>query len=258
MLDNSYFYNATIRKTVAVFGSLFNNIYTGKTLSGKLENVTRVPISYGPRERFLMRIKDAENVDNAEVAVKLPRMSFEITSLTYDSAAALNRNNIRKFPVDGNNNERVVVRQSAPYILGMQLSVLTDNQDSGLQVVEQILPNFQPEYTLSIRDMEGPGTLTDVPIILNSVGLQDDYEGDFEAGRRTIIYTLEFSIKIRFTGSVIERSKIIKNVTVNIPVGDICDEETGGKSFVNVALGDPINDTPNNYTVITTFGFDEG
>jgi hypothetical protein len=256
MPGDKYFYNATIRKTVAVFGSVFNNIYTGKQVNGKLTQVARVPISYGPHKRFLTRINTSENIDNPDVAVKLPRMSFEITSISYDPTAKLNRNNTRQFDIDGNNDEKIRVRQSVPYIIGMQLSILTDNQDTGLQVLEQIIPNFNPEYTLSVKDMEGPGSRSDMPIILNSVALQDDYEGDFEAGRRTIIYTLEFSIKVRFIGSIGERSKIIKDVTVQMITGDPCDDETVPSSRIHVTLGDPINDTPENYTVITTFGFD--
>lgn len=257
MLNDQYFYNATVRKTVAVFGSLFNNIYTGKTVSGKLTQVARVPISYGPRERFLVRLENADNVNDADVAVKLPRMSFEIMSISYDAQAALNRNNVRTFPLDGNNSERVIVRQAAPYIIGMQLSILTDNQDTGLQIVEQILPNFQPEYTLAVKDMEGPGTKTDVPIILTGVTLSDDYEGDFEASRRQIIYTLDFSIKVKFVGSIVQKTKIIKDISVNLSSGNPCDPATTPDDRVRVQLGDPINDTLDNFTVVTTFGFDE-
>jgi hypothetical protein len=256
MLNDSYYYNATVRKTVAVFGSLFNNIYTGKMVSGKLTQVTRVPLSYGPRERFLARIENADNVADADVAVKLPRMSFEITSISYDPTAVLNRNNKRTFTVPGENGEKVVVRQGVPYIIGMQLSVLTDNQDTGLQIIEQILPNFQPDYTISVKDMEGPGTKTDVPIVLSGVTLSDDYEGDLEGSRRSIIYTLDFNIKVRFVGSVTEKSKIIKDITVNLSSGNPCDGTAQPDTAINIALGDPINDTPDNYTVITTFGFD--
>lgn len=257
MLNDQYFYNATIRKTVAVFGTLFNNIYTGKTVSGKLTQTARVPISYGPRERFLVRLENADNVNDADVAVKLPRMSFEMTSISYDAASALNRNNVRTFPVEGNNDSRIVVRQAVPYIIGMQLSILTDNQDTGLQIVEQILPNFQPEYTLAVKDMEGPGTKTDVPIVLNGVTLSDDYEGDFEASRRQIIYTLDFTIKVKFVGSIVKTKKIIKDISVNLSTGSPCNPDTTPDDRVRVQLGDPVNDTPDDFTVVTTYGFDD-
>lgn len=255
MLDDTYFYNATIRKTVAVFGSLFNNIYTGRLISGKLTNVMRVPLAYGPRERFLVRIRDADNSTHSDVAVKLPRMSFEITSISYDTTAVLNRNNSRTFVAPGDNSSRTIVRQAVPYILGMQLSILADNQESGLQILEQILPSFPPEYTVTIKGMEGPDSKTDVPFILNGVTLQDDYEGDFESGRRSIIYTLDFSIKIKFVGRVTNKAKIIKSVTVDLTTGNPCDPNTVPDDRVKVELGDPENDTEENYTVVTTFGF---
>lgn len=255
MLDDSYFYNATVRKTVAVFGSLFNNIYTGKTVSGKLTNVVRVPLSYGPRERFLVRIRDADNSKHADVAIRLPRMSFEITSISYDQTATLNRNNIRTFSIQGDNSAKTIVRQATPYLLGMQLSILADNQDSGLQILEQILPSFRPEYTISVKNMEGPDTLTDVPVVLNGVTLQDDYEGDFESGRRSIIYTLDFTVKIKFVGPITNKAKIIKSVTVDLSNGDPCDAGLEPIDRVNLELGNPDTDTEENYTVVTTYGF---
>lgn len=255
MLNDTYFYNASIRKTVAVFGSLFNNIYTAKHISGKLVDTQRVPLSYGPRERFLVRIRDADNNDNADVAIRLPRMSFEVTSINYDTASALNRNNKRTFVVDGDNGKRTVVRQGVTYILGMQLSVMAEAQDSGLQIVEQILPYFNPDYTVSIKDMEGPGTKTDVPITLNGVNLQDDYEGDFEASRRLIIYTLDFSIKVKFVGTASTQANIIKEVTVNTITDDLCDPNANPADKIHIGLGDPVNDNEDSYTVVTTFGF---
>jgi hypothetical protein len=182
-------------------------------------------------------------------------MSFEITSISFDPAAVLNRNNKRTFTIPDDNGSKTVVRQSVPYILGMQLSILADNQDSGLQILEQILPSFDPAYTLAVKGMEGPDTKTDVPFILNGVTLQDDYEGDFESGRRSIIYTLDFSIKIKFVGPITNKEKIIKDITVNLTTGDACDPDTTRDEYVNVALGDPENDTPENYTVVTTYGF---
>lgn len=256
MLNDEYFYNASVRKTIAVFGSLFNNIYTGKLISGKLSNVSRVPLAYGPRERFLVRIRDADNSNNSEVAIRLPRMSFEITSFSYDAAGKLNRNNSRTLAIAGENNSKMVVREAVPYLLGIQLSILADNQDSGLQILEQILPTFNPEYTVSVKDMEGPGTKTDVPIVLNGVTLQDDYEGDFESGRRSIIYTLDFIIKIKFIGATIANAKIIKDITVTLISGDACNPNTTPDDRIHITLGNPETDTEDNFTTITTFGFD--
>lgn len=256
MFQDSYFYNATIRKTVAVFGSLFNNIYTAKIIDGKMTNVIRVPLAYGPRERFLVRIRTADNSQNSDIAIRLPRMSFEITSLSYDATAKLNRLNERTATVPGENGKRIVVRQSTPYILGMQLNIIADNSDTALQVLEQILPTFSPDYTLSVKGMESPDSSTDVPFTLNSVTMQDDYEGDFETGRRSIIYTLDFNIKIKFAGDLTKQQSIIKSVTVNLKNGTACDNTVEPIDRVHVGLGDPDNDTPEDYTVVTTYGFD--
>jgi len=104
--------------------------------------------------------------------------------------------------------------------------------------------------------MEGPGTKTDVPFILNGVTLTDDYEGDFESGRRSIIYTLDFTIKIKIIGATTKKAKVIKDITVNLSSGSPCDPDTTPDDRIHIALGDPENDTAESYTVITTFGFD--
>lgn len=253
MLSNSYFYNATIRKTVAIFGSIFNNIVIGKLINDTLSNVIRVPLAYGPRERFLARIRDSDNSGNSDIAIKLPRMSFEITSLTYDTTSKLNRLNQRQYNTS-NNAKKIVLTQSTPYMLGIQLNIISRDLDSGLQILEQILPTFEPEYTVSVKGMEGPDSRTDVPIILQGVSWQDDYEGDFESGRRTIIYTLDFIIKIKFAADFNKNANIIKEVTVNIIDGTPC-ISIDPIDLINVKLGDMENDTPQNFTIKTNYGF---
>ena len=259
MLNGSYYYNGTIKKVVSVFGTLFNNIYTGKVVSGKMMNVNRVPLAYGPKEHFLMRIRTNESAEYpTDIAIKLPRMSFEMTSIAYDSSSKLNKINQRNFPIAGDTNRVSPVYQSVPYIIGMQLSIMSRSQDDALQIFEQIVPTFTPEYTVTVKDLEGPGTLTDMPIILNSTNFQDNYDGDFASTRRLLIYTLDFSIKVRFIGDI--------NSSITRPVIKIVDANLHGDmnigisepiDKVNVKLGDLVNDTPDDYTVITTFGFDE-
>jgi len=113
-------------------------------------------------------------------------------------------------PIDGQTAKSNIVYQSVPYTVGMQLNIYAKNQDDALQIFEQILPTFTPEYTVAIKDLEGPGTVTDVPIVLNSTSFSDDYEGDFET-RRTLVYTLDFTMKVRFAGGVSE-GKLIRIV----------------------------------------------
>ena len=257
MLNGSYYYNGTIKKVVSVFGTLFNNIYTGKVVGAEMKNVNRVPLAYGPKEHFLMRINTNESAEYpTDIAIKLPRMSFEMTSIAYDSSSKLNKINQRTFPIDGDTNRRIPVYQSVPYIIGMQLSIMSRSQDDALQIFEQIVPTFTPEYTVTVKDLEGPGTLTDMPIILNSTNFQDNYDGDFASTRRLLIYTLDFTIKVRFVGNINSSPQpVIKIVDANIH-GDMNVDISDPVDKVNVRLGDLVNDTPEDFTVITTFGFD--
>ncbi len=209
MLNGKHFYNQTLKKAVAVFGTVFNNIKIVQQGVGEV----RVPISYGPRKKFLARISaDNSGATSKSIALKLPRMSFEITSIAYDSANGLNKFNKRVVSASASSATTSIdtINQGVPYDIGMQLNIMAKNQDDALQIFEQILPTFTPEYTIAIKDMEGAGTVTDVPIILNSVSIQDDYEGDFQT-RRTLIYSLEFNMKVKFVGGVSE-GKIIRTV----------------------------------------------
>jgi hypothetical protein len=214
----SHFYNATLRRIVSVFGTLFNNVsVVTKDSSGNVVRVTRVPLSYGPKQKFLARIDEQPDPETGvKVAIKLPRMSFEIVSLTYDITTKIGSFTQFSAPDSADNTVKRQVRSGAPYRVGIQLSIMAKNQDDALQILEQILPFFQPEYTVAIKDVDGIGTTNDVPIVLNSVGLSDDYEGDFMS-RRAIIYTLDFELRVRFYGQISKR-QIIKEALVNYNV----------------------------------------
>lgn len=206
MLTGTHFYNQTLKKSVSVFGTIFNNIRVVK--HGGVEE--RVPIAYGPRQKFLARLEQSSSRDE-HIAIKVPRMSFEITDLSYDSTISLNKMNKLSYPSSGSSLSRDTLNQSVPYTLMMELNIISKTQDEALQIVEQILPTFTPEYTVAINGMNGPNTSVDVPIILNSVSIPNEYEGDFET-RDTIIYTLSFSMKVRFTGAVVPKA-VIRDVT---------------------------------------------
>jgi hypothetical protein len=248
-----------MKKAVAVFGTIFNNMRIVKQGAGE----TRVPIAYGPRKKFLARIQaDTVAAADKSIAIKLPRLSFEITDISFDSNTKLNKFNKRVLPIEGETAKTNIVNQSVPYSIGMQLSIYAKNQDDALQILEQILPTFSPEYTVAIKDMEGPGTVTDVPIVLTSTSIQDDYEGDFET-RRTIIYTLDFTMKVRFAGGTSE-GKLIRTVDTFF-YSDTDNRATlktnnpTGEENVRVAVDandePPLDDTD---TITTTFGFDHG
>ena len=247
MLNGVHFYHATIKRVVSVFGTIFNNIRVGRHNGNNISNIARVPISYGPRQKFLARVN--EKLDEQKVAIKLPRMSFEITSIDYDTSTKLNRMNTTLLPTDSNSPlKRKKQYQSVPYILGMQLNIMARNQEDALQVLEQILPTFTPEYTVTIKDIEGPGSKTDVPFILNSVSLQDDYEGDFQ-GRRTIVYTLDFTVKIRFAPDT-SSANIIKKVETHIAdFTNVSTAEAKPLSTVHVRADSPA-DTIQTFTTL--------
>jgi hypothetical protein len=219
--NESYFYYKTTRKIVSVFGAMFNDIYTARELEdGTLTNMARVPLSYGPRSKFLSRIREESRLDSPKIGIRLPRMSFEITSMDYDTEAKLNRINRRKFEVPGSSGEVVDTAYApVPYVLGLELNILARTQDDALQILEQIIPIFTPEYTISVKDIEGPGTTTDVPFSLDSVSMNDDYEGDFTESR-TLIYTLSFSAKVRYLGSIRRQGIIRRAITSFLDLDD--------------------------------------
>ena len=208
---NGHFYHAITRKAVAVFGTLFNNITVIKTdSSGNVKDITKVPLAYGPRQKFLSRIDEQADLTDPKVAIKLPRLSFEITNMQYDSTTTLS--SMSKVSTVTNDTTRNQVFNPAPYIIDMQLNILAKNQDDALQILEQIIPMFKPSYTLSVKFVEGMPSV-DVPITLQSVSLMDDYEGDYTT-RRVLMYTLDFQMKVRYFAGLSE-SKIIKKVFTN-------------------------------------------
>jgi len=261
MLTQTYNYNQIVKKSIAIFGNLFNNITIGRVAeNGTVSNIERVPISYGPKQKFLDRITEQPDLSDDKVAIKVPRISFEMTSIQYDTSIKLNRLNTSLTPTADNPAKRNLTWQSVPYSINVQLNIYGRNQDDVLQILEQVLPQFQPEYTVTIKDMEYPGSLSDVPVTLNSITLSDDYDGSFTV-RRAIVYTLEFTMRIRFSGPISSQS-IIKFVEAGIHPSNLTGIDTTNPAgeFVHVQVSSA-NDTPSNYTVIQsidTFGFSEG
>ena len=212
MLGQQFYYE-TIRNVVVGFGTIFNNIQlVRKDNSGVIQQTMKVPLAYGPRQKFLVRLNDDADLTKA-AAVTLPRIGFEITGLTYDPARKLNR--IQKFKkVKGNKSEQLDTQyMPVPYNIGFQLYILAKQSDDALQVIEQILPYFQPDYTITMNDNPDMDVKKDIPVILNSISYEDDYQGDFTT-RRAIIYSLDFTCKFYLYGPVTS-SKVIKTVQVD-------------------------------------------
>jgi len=243
----SHFYHSTVRKSVAVFGTLFNNITVArKKGDGSLINQVKVPLAYGPKQKFLSRI-NTETGQDASVAIKLPRLSFEITGIDIDTSKKLaKRAQLNEPGTTGVTTSRKTINQFVPYNIGMQLNIMAKNQDDGLQILEQILPYFQPEFTVSIKPVDDFTSFKqDVPILLNSVSFDDQYEGDFNS-RRVLIYTLDFTMKMSFYGPV-TRSSVIR--TVNI---DFTEKRNGTNNLSELDISVGSSDTESSFTITTT------
>lgn len=216
----TWFYHKRVRTAVAVFGSLFNSIYVlRKNSAGETISQVKVPLSYAPKRDFIERLNQMNSSEDAErrVAMKLPRMSFEMVSLVYDATRQLPKlNNFAKAITTSDiTTHKHKMYSSAPYTLTFQLSIYTKSQDDGLQIVEQILPYFTPQYTVSVKPFSDIPTLTeDMPITIQSVSVEDNYEGAV-GDRRTIVYTLDFEVKMNLYGPLNE-TKIIRDVTSNL------------------------------------------
>ena len=207
MLGHQYFYNETLKKIVSIFGTLFNDLEVADVSGGKMVGVKRVPLSYAPKEKYLARVQ--QEIER-NVSIKLPRMSFEMVDISYDGVVKLNRLN-RNIQTDAEGN-KVKVWQSSPYILAFELQIMSKGQDEALQVLEQILPHFNPNYTVTVKGLEGPESKSDIPIMIDSVNFEVSYEGDFESSRMLLVYTLGFTIRTKFAFHPAEAVGIIETV----------------------------------------------
>ena len=209
------FYHETVRNVIVAFGTMFNNIQiVRKDNSGTVTQTMKVPLAYGPKQKFLTRL-DQDPSLSAATAITLPRLGFEIGALTYDSARKLNRvQKFKKVKSSSSDASKLDTQyMPVPYNMDITLYAMAKNSDDALQIVEQILPFFQPDYTLTLNDMADMGIKRDVPIILNDVSYEDNYQGDFES-RRAIIYTMAFTTKFYLYGPVTSTS-VIKTVQVD-------------------------------------------
>lgn len=215
MLGN-YFYHEIIRKTVTGFGTLFNDIHIRhKDENGTSISDMKVPLAYGPIQKFLARIEQQANL-NKPIQMTLPRMSFEMTSIAYDATRKAGVTQTFKAS-DGTNLKKVYL--PVPYNIGFSLSIMTKLNDDSLQILEQILPFFQPAFNITINLISSIGEKRDIPVVLDSISMQDDYEGDFSE-RRVLIYTLSFTAKTYMFGPIADTTDgLIKKVQVDTYIG---------------------------------------
>ena len=211
MLDQR-FYWGTIRKAVVAFGNMFNNIVIErKDANGNQVQLIKVPLSYAPKQKFLARIKQRPEVDEPDVQVILPRMSFEMVQLDYDPNRKVSP--LQQYRSIDSSTSASMQYAPTPYNLAMYLYIYSRNQDDALQIVEQILPYFNPDYNLTFKAIPQLNIKNDLPILLDTIGFEDDYEGDLTT-RRSIIWTLSFTMKLNFYGPV-SKQGIIKRVVAN-------------------------------------------
>lgn len=212
------YYHGAIRKYIIAFGNLFNDIYVQRlNSSGVRIQTLAVPLAYGPKEKWLVRLVQDPNLDQ-DVAITLPRMGFEIVSMTYAPARKLSSTlkNVRLKTSDYNRIETQYV--PVPYDINILLSVFVRNADDGAQIIEQIVPYFRPEFTTNVRLIPEMNIVIDTPVVLQDISIEDTYEGDFDT-RRALIYNLNFSVKAYLYGPV-TNSGIIKRAITNVH-GDI-------------------------------------
>ena len=250
-----HFYHKKIRNTVIAFGTIFNNVNIKRLDSSgnPLQNI-KVPLSYSPKEKFLARLDAQQDLtgDDSKVAITLPRMSFEITGYSYDATRKLNKNQkITKVTTNADTTKLNNQYMPVPYNVNFSLNVYTANSDDGLQIIEQILPFFQPDYTVTMIEDRTMDTKRDIPFILNSVDYEDSYTGSLTSMRR-IIYTLSFTAKVYLYGPIYT-SAVIKKVSADLY------SDTGSNAprveRVTVQPNPTSADKDDTYTYTTTLEF---
>jgi hypothetical protein len=247
-----YFYNQILRKTVIAFGSLFNDITIKHTnSSNEIVSIIKVPLSYGPTQKFLARLEQSPNLSNP-TQITLPRMSFEFTGLTYDTSRKLTTTQtfLSKSVTDGTETKKTYM--PVPYNLQFDLSIMSKLNDDALQIIEQILPYFQPSYNITIKFVDDINEKRDIPIVLENITMQDDYEGNFDK-RRVLIYTLKFTAKLYLFGPTSQATKdIIKKAVINYTAGNLTSspmrevvysvEPRAIKNYTNNVITNIVND----------------
>jgi hypothetical protein len=235
MLNDNVFYHGTIKNTIVAFGRLFSSIYidrrSGDSVKGDVVQRLQVPLAYAPKEKWIVRIDSDPNLENYTYTT-LPRMSFEIVGYSYDASRKVGK---MQRLVCNDTTKSNSMFAPVPYNIDINLYVLTKTQEDGLQIIEQILPTFTPEYTLSIIAVPEMNIVQDIPVTLNNVAVQDDYDGDFQT-RRFVTHTLSFTLKTNLYGAI-QNNKQIYKTTANIT------NQAGTPTNTFTAAGNPTNFT---------------
>ena len=252
MLGNR-FYNQSFRKLIIAFGQIFNNVVIQRTNStGGVTARIKVPLAYAPKEKFLVRLDQQANLESREFATTLPRMGFEITGLSYDASRKLTR--VQKYSKVKSNEDGKKMNFNytpVPYNITMNLYVFTATAEDGLQIIEQILPYFQPDYTVTVNVVPDLGIKRDIPIVLGNIGYEDTYDGSFTQ-RRAVIYTLSFTAKTYLFGPM-DNQGVIK--TVQADVGSDTDSPLTREERIVVVPDPTTADADDDFGFTTTISF---
>lgn len=214
VLGNPTWYHQMIRKYIVVFGRIFSDIEIERTINGDRKQILTVPLTYAAKDKMLVRVDSDPNIDRQN-AIILPVMSFEMTGITYDGSRKLPT--VQRVAVPNANNQILSYGYNpVPYNIDMKLYVYVKNNEDGTKIIEQILPFFTPDWTISMNLVPEIGETKDIPFVLNNVTFEDNYDGEFR-DRRAIIWTLDFTIKAYFYGPV-KTSSVIKFVNTNIHI----------------------------------------
>jgi hypothetical protein len=259
MFGHSYYHGA-IRKYIIMFGNMFNDIDVVRyNNAGTAVQTIRVPIAYGPKEKFLVRLRTDPNLDR-DVAIQLPRLAFEITDMSYAPTRSLSK--LQKNTAIGSQGDSLRSQFTpVPYDINMSLYGMFANQEDAVQVVEQILPFFRPEWTNSVKLVPSIGQFYDIPTVMTGLSIEDTYEADFQV-RRAIIYTFTFTVKGYIFGPVSNKGVIKRTVL------DFASDSTVGTPFnerISLTPGLLANGSPtanssasidtSSITANTTYGF---
>ena len=210
-----HFYHQSLRRLVIAFGTIFNNIVIHrKDSSGNVVQSLKVPLAYSPKEKFITRLEQQADLDSREVAITLPRMGFEIAGIAYDATRKLQK--LGKVRAVKSSSPSIMDYQynPVPYNISFNLYSFTATAEGGLQIIEQILPYFQPDYTVTINTIPSMNIKRDVPVILNSVNYEDSYDGAYTQ-RRAVTYTLGFTAKTYLYGPVYSQ-RVIKETQADM------------------------------------------
>jgi hypothetical protein len=237
-----YFYNGTIRKYIILFGRMFNDIDVVRTNGDRTQTI-RCPIAYGPHQKWLSRLNQDPGLDR-EIAIQLPRLSFELTGMELDQSRSLNKmQKMTSYYADANKLKSQYT--PVPYNFSMSLYGMFDNNEDAVQVVEQITPFFRPEWTASMKLVDGLDEYFDVPTVLNDMSIEDSYESDFQT-RRAILYTWNFTIKGYMWGPIRNRG-VIKRTVVDMSINrdlDPIGTEVGPDKKIVLTPGQYANGAP--------------